>query len=241
MSEDTTVPGPPEVHGRAPQTGGLEPALRWLASCQGAWPPGRPAAPRRVDVPAGAPGTFAGGLARADAAVDSGADLLVVSGSGHQAQGLLVLATLLDLEPVRAVGTTGGPDWTDLVVAVRDGLGRARVHRTDPESLVRVVQASAVAELAGLLAGASTRRTPVLLDGSANGAAAAVVAERLRPGAARWWLAAMTSDLPAGRLGHGDAGVGCLLDLRVGLAAGADLGLEVLCRAVDLLAAADRA
>lgn len=232
---DAPIPRPGDVDGRAPHTGGLEPALTWLARCQGGWPPRRPAAASRVDVPAAATGSADAGAARADALADAGCDLLVVSGSGDQAQGVLVLAALMDLEPVRAVGTSGGPGWRELVVAVRDGLGRARVHRADPATLVRVVRAGAVAELAGLLAGAATRRTPVLLDGSSTVAAAALVAERLHPGASWWWLAGQTPPAPAARSAHADLGLVPLLDLRLGLPAGADLAAEVLLRAVDLV------
>ena len=235
MTDDGPMPLPAAVEGRAPATGRLEPALRWLASCQGAWPPRAPGAAQRVDVPAATTGSVASGAARADAAVDAGADLLVVSGSGDQALGVLVAAALLDLEPVRAVGTTPVPGWTELVVAVRDGLPRARVHRTDPATLVRVVQAGAVAELAGLLARAAQRRTPVLLDGSATTAAGALVAHRLHPGAAAWWLAGQAPPNPAARAAHADTGLVPLLDLGLSGPQGVDLAADVLERAVDLL------
>jgi nicotinate-nucleotide--dimethylbenzimidazole phosphoribosyltransferase len=109
------------------------------------------------------------------------------------------------------------------------------VHRTDPATLVRVVQAGAVAELAGLLARAAQRRTPVLLDGSATTAAGAIVANRLHPGAAAWWLAGQAPPNPAARAAHADAGLVPLLDLRLGGPQGADLAADVLARAVDLL------
>lgn len=239
MRDGVPVPYPGGVPGRARHTGALEPALRWLARCQGAWPPHRPQAVHRVEVSGGSGGSLDTGLARADAAVDAGCDLLVVSGSGDQAPGVLVTAALLDLEPVRAVGTSDEPGWRELVVAVRDGLPRARVHRVDPQTLLRVVQAGAVAEAAGLLAGASDRRTPVLLDGSALVAAAALVANRLRPGAAAWWLAGQAPPLPAARSAHADVGLAALLDLRLALPEGADLALQVLLRGVDLVTSPD--
>ena len=228
------VDAPPEVPGSAPQAGRLEPALQWLARCQGSWPPHRPASVTRIDVVGGSAGSLESGSARADAAVDAGADLLVVSGSGDQATGVLVAAVLLDLEPVRAVGTTAGADWSRLVVAVRDGLREGRAHRTDPAGLLASAGAADVAELAGLLAQAAARRTPALLDGSAVTSAAALVAARLAPGASAWWLAGQAPPLPAARAAHDAVGLAPLLDLRLGLPEGADLALDLLVAATGL-------
>ena len=230
---------PPAVPGGAPGTGRLEPALQWLARCQGAWPPRRPLAAQRVDVDGSSGGSLQSGAARADAAADAGVDLLVVRGSGDQAPGVLVAAVLLDLEPVRAVGTAVAAGWTALTVAVRDGIRTARAHRTDPEALLEATGATAVAELAGLLAQASTRRTPVLLDGSALTAAAALVAGRLAVGAQAWWLAGQSPPNPAARAVHTDLRLAPLLDLRLGLPAGADLAADVLAAATALVDRAD--
>jgi nicotinate-nucleotide--dimethylbenzimidazole phosphoribosyltransferase len=238
MSPWGTVAPPGDVEGGAPDVGRLEPALQWLARCQGGWPPRRPASPARIDVDGASAGSLDGGSTRADTAVDAGADLLVVSGSGDQASGLLVAAVLLDIEPVKAIGTAGVRDWARLTVAVRDGLRAARPHRADPVSLLDAVGAAAVAELAGVLAQAASRRTPVLLDGSALVGAATLVAGRLAPGASAWWLAGQAPPAPAARGAHTEMGLAPLLDLRLGLPAGADLALGVLCAAVDLVGAA---
>jgi nicotinate-nucleotide--dimethylbenzimidazole phosphoribosyltransferase len=235
VTDRPAVEPPDDVRGGAPETGRLEPALQWLARCQGSWPPHRPRCPARVDVAGSDGGSLAGGAARADAAVDRGADLIVVSGSGDQAPGILVAAALLDLEPVRAVGTAVLPDWTRLTVAVRDGLRTARVHRTDPAALLEVTGATAVAELAGLLAQAAGRRTPVLLDGSAPVAAAALVAGRLTRGASAWWLAGQAPSNPAARAALAEVGLQPLLDLRLGLPGGADLAADLLVSAADLV------
>jgi nicotinate-nucleotide--dimethylbenzimidazole phosphoribosyltransferase len=228
------VPAPVEVEGRAPVAGRLEPALQWLARCQGAWPPAAPAVPRRVDVAGGSTGSLESGAARADAAADSGADLLVVSGSGDQGDGLVVAAVLLDLEPVRAVGTAVSSDWARLTVLVRDALRAHRQHRSDPVALLDALGGGAVAELAGLLARAAERRTPALLDGSPLVAAAALVAGRLAPGAAAWWLAGQAPPSPAGRSCHRELGLTPLLDLGLSAPQGADLAHAVLVAGVDL-------
>lgn len=230
------VPAPEPVEGRAAQAGRLEPALQWLARCQGAWPPHRPATAQRVDVDGAADGSLDSGAARADAAADAGCDLLVVSGSGDQAPALVVAAVLLDLEPVRAVGTEASADWSRLTTAVRDGLRTARALRADPLALVTQVGGGGVAQLVGLLGRAAHRRTPVLLDGSTLVAAAALVAGRSNPGAGAWWLAGQSPPGPAARAAHAELRLQPLLDLRIAVPAGADLARDVLLAGVDLLA-----
>lgn len=227
------VAAPEQVVGRAPETGRLEPALQQLAGWQGAWPPRRPTSVRAVLL-TGAD-SIEDGRARADDAVDSGADLLVVQGGGDPVEGLLVIAVLLDLEPVRAIGTAPGEEWLRQTVAVRDGLRTGRAHRGNPVALLEAVGATAVAAGAGLLAQAASRRTPVLLDGSAVVAAAAVCAGRLAPGAARWWLAGTTPPAPAAVEAHRELELVPLLDLGLGGPEGATIALSVLEQACDLV------
>jgi nicotinate-nucleotide--dimethylbenzimidazole phosphoribosyltransferase len=188
----------------------------------------------RVDVPGWTGGSLETGAARADDAADRGADLLVVSGSGDQADGLVVAAVLLDLEPVRAVGTAVSGDWTRLTVVVRDALRVHRRHRADPLTLLEALGGGPVAELAGLLARAAERRTPVVLDGSPLVAAGALVGARLAPGAAAWWLAGSAPPSPAGRACHRELGLSPLLELDLAAPAGADLAQVVLVASTDL-------
>jgi nicotinate-nucleotide--dimethylbenzimidazole phosphoribosyltransferase len=226
------VDPPVPLPGAAPRAGRLQAPLRWLASCQGSWPPRAPAAPARVVLGAPGSGSLATGAARADDLVDRGHDLLVVGSTGDQAPGLLACAALLDLDPVRAVGATS-PDFTRLTVAVRDGLRTARPLRTDPVALLDEVD-GVVGELAGLLAQAAARRTAVLLDGSAVVAAAALAAGRLAAGAPTWWLASQAPACPAAQAAHRELHVTPLLDLAVEGPEGADLGLTVLTAALEL-------
>lgn len=227
------VAAPTPVEGSAPRVGRLEPGLRWLAACQGAWPPRRPASVATVRLE---PGSLDAGRAQADDLVDRGADLLVVQGEAASEEGLLVAAALLDLEPVKAVGTAPGSDWVRLTVAVRDGLRTARLHRADPVGLLTAVGADTVAQGAGLLAQAANRRTPVLLDGSVLAAAAALCASRLAPGAAAWWLAGSAPPAPAAVEAQRELRLPVLLDLGLDGPAGADLALLVLEQACDLAA-----
>ena len=208
------------------ELGRLGPALHWLACAQGAWPPVVPKAVCSVVVDKGS--SRKEGSARADALADDGCDLLVLGASGDPVPGLVVLSALLDLEPVAAVGTVAGPDWARLTTGVRDGLRTARMHVGDPDGLLKAVGSPVLAELTGLLAQSAARRTPVVLDGSALTAAAAMVAERLAPGAQDWWLAGQVPPLPAARKGLADLGMSGLLDLELGGPEGADLAWTVL-------------
>jgi nicotinate-nucleotide--dimethylbenzimidazole phosphoribosyltransferase len=89
--------------------------------------------------------------------------------------------------------------------------------------------------VAGLLAQAAVRRTPVLLDGTSV-AAAALAASRLAPGANGWWLAAGRLPEPAAAMVFVELGLEPLLDVgvRVGDGSGALLALPLLHAAMDL-------
>lgn len=232
MTRPTVVP-PASVGAPPHSLGRLGPALAWLAGAQGSWPPVVPSAVRRVVVRDG--GSRAEGQQQADALADAGCDLLVAGAAGDQVPGLVVLSALLDLEPVEAVGTAAGPHWAALTTGVRDGLRTARMHVGDPEGLLKATGSAPLAHLTGLLAQSAVRQTPVVLDGSPLSAAAAVVADRLAPGAAAWWLAGQVPPLPAARRGLADLGLSGLLDLELGAPEGADLARTVLEQAIPLV------
>jgi nicotinate-nucleotide--dimethylbenzimidazole phosphoribosyltransferase len=208
------------------ELGRLGPALLWLASVQGAWPPTAPKAVRSVVATKGS--TRKEGQAQADALADGGCDLLVLGADGDPVPGLVALSALLDLEPVAAIGTVAGPDWARLTTGVRDGLRTARMHVGDPDGMLKTIGSPVLAELTGLLAQSAARRTPIVLDGSALTAAAAMLAERIAPGAPAWWLAGQVPPLPAARKGLADIGMHGLLDLDLGGPEGADLAWTVL-------------
>lgn len=227
------VPAPTVVAAPPRSLGRLGPALAWLAGAQGAWPPVVPRDVRRV-VADDDGGSRDEGQAEADRLADGGADLLVVGASGDQVPGLVVLSALLDLEPVQAVGTAAAQDWARLTTGVRDGLRGARMHVGDPDGLLTSVDSPALARLTGLLAQSAVRRTPVVLDGAPLTAAAALLAERVAPGAPAWWLAGQVPPAPAARLGLADLGLVGLLDLGLDRPEGADLARSVLEQAVAL-------
>lgn len=223
----------PEPVAAAPrELGRLGAALTWLASVQGGWPPVVPGQVRSVLVEQG---SRADGQRQADALADGGCELLLVGGSGDEIAGLVALSALLDLEPVQAVGTSAGADWARLTTGVRDGLRGARMHVGDPDGLLSAIDSGALAHCTGLLVQSAVRRTPVVLDGSALVAAAALVAERLAPGAQAWWLPGQVPPLPAARQGLADLGLTGLLDLGFGGPQGAQLARTVLEQAIPLV------
>ena len=92
------------------------------------------------------------------------------------------------------------------------------------------------AAMAGFCAQAAVRRTPLLLDGMAV-TAAALVAERLAPGARQWWQAGHRSTEPGHTLALTALELDPILDLRMrlGEGTGATLALPVLRAAVATL------
>jgi nicotinate-nucleotide--dimethylbenzimidazole phosphoribosyltransferase len=177
----------------------------------------------------------------ADGEVDAGADLLIPGdmGIGNTTVAATLIAAVTGAEPVEAVGHGTGIDdagWARKTAAVRDALFRARAV-SDPLGLLRCCGGADLAALAGFCAQAAIRRTPVLLDGLAS-TAAALVAERLAPGARAWWQAGHRSPEPAHALACAALGLEPILDLgmRLGEGTGAAVALPVLRAAVAALA-----
>ena len=178
----------------------------------------------------------------ADEEVDRGADLLVAGdmGIGNTTPAAVLVAALTGAEPVAVVGRGTGVDdagWMRKTAAVRDALRRARPVRRDPEALLRTCGGADLAGVAGFLAQAAVRRTPVLLDGVVVGAAA-LVAQELAPGAKDWWLAGHRSVEPAHTLVLEHLGLAPLLelDMRLGEGSGALAALPLVVMAGRVLA-----
>ncbi|ORV12677.1 nicotinate-nucleotide--dimethylbenzimidazole phosphoribosyltransferase [Mycobacterium celatum] len=177
----------------------------------------------------------------ADEEVDAGADLLIAGdmGIGNTTAATVLVAALTDTEPVAAVGYGTGLDdagWMRKTAAVRDALFRARTVKSDPIGLLRCCGGADLAAMAGFCAQAALRRTPLLLDGLAV-TAAALIAERLAPGARQWWQAGHRSPEPAHALALAALDLDPILDLRMrlGEGTGATLALSVLRAAVAAL------
>lgn len=184
---------------------------------------------------------IAAGRAIADEEVDAGADLLVAGdmGIGNTTPAAVLVAALTSAEPVAVVGFGTGIDdagWARKTAAVRDALFRARPVSSDPVALLRCCGGADLAALAGFCAQAAVRRTPLLLDGLAV-TAAALVADRLAPGARQWWQAGHRSTEPAHELALAALALDPILDLRMrlGEGTGAAVALPVLRAAVAAL------
>jgi nicotinate-nucleotide--dimethylbenzimidazole phosphoribosyltransferase len=178
----------------------------------------------------------------ADEEVDAGADLLIAGdmGIGNTTAATTLIAALTDSEPVAVVGRGTGVDdagWSRKTAAIRDALFRARAVRSDPVGLLRVCGGADLAAMAGFVAQAAVRRTPVLLDGVVV-TAAALVADRLAPGARQWWQAGHLSTEPAHTLALQHLALEPIVDLgmRLGEGTGAAIALPVLRAAVATLA-----
>jgi nicotinate-nucleotide--dimethylbenzimidazole phosphoribosyltransferase len=182
------------------------------------------------------------GRAIADEEVDAGADLLIAGdmGIGNTTAAAVVVAALTNAEPVAVVGFGTGIDdagWARKTAAVRDALFRASRVLPDPVALLRCGAGADLAAMAGFCAQAAVRRTPLLLDGMAV-TAAALVAERMAPGARLWWQAGHRSTEPGHALALTALDLDPILDLRMrlGEGTGAAAALPVLRAAVAALA-----
>jgi len=181
------------------------------------------------------------GRAIADEEVDTGADLLIAGdmGIGNTTAAAVLVAALTNAEPVAVVGSGTGIDdagWARKTAAVRDALFRTRLVLPDPVGLLRCCGGADLAAMAGFCAQAAVRRTPLLLDGMAV-TAAALVAERLAPGARQWWQAGHRSTEPGHELALKALELTPILDLRMrlGEGTGAAVALPVLRAAVAAL------
>jgi nicotinate-nucleotide--dimethylbenzimidazole phosphoribosyltransferase len=184
----------------------------------------------------------AAGARIADEEVDAGADLLIAGdmGIGNTTPATTLIAAVTGAEPVAVVGRGTGIDdegWMRKTAAVRDALYRARNVTDDPLGLLRVCGGADVAAMAGFCAQAALRRTPVLLDGVVV-TAAALLADRLAPGARAWWQAGHRSTEPAHTLALAHLGLDPIVDLRMrlGEGTGAAVALPVVRAAVAALA-----
>jgi nicotinate-nucleotide--dimethylbenzimidazole phosphoribosyltransferase len=177
----------------------------------------------------------------ADEEVDSGADLLIAGdmGIGNTTAATTLIAALTGSEPVAVVGRGTGIDdagWARKTAAIRDALYRARGLSADPVGLLRVCGGADFAAIAGFCAQAAVRHTPVLLDGVVV-TAAALVADRLAPGARQWWQAGHRSTEPAHTLALKQLELEPIIDMRMrlGEGTGAAVALPILRAAVAAL------
>jgi nicotinate-nucleotide--dimethylbenzimidazole phosphoribosyltransferase len=180
------------------------------------------------------------GKAIADEEVDAGADLLIPGdmGIGNTTPASVLIGVLTGHDADLVTGRGTGIDDASLVrkrTIVAAGIARAE-GIDDPLALMEAVGGADIAAMAGFLAQAAVRRTPVLLDGLVSGAAA-LLAQRLAPGAAAWWAAGHRSVEPAHGFALETLGLSPLIDLglRLGEGSGALVAVPIVTAAADIL------
>jgi nicotinate-nucleotide--dimethylbenzimidazole phosphoribosyltransferase len=172
------------------------------------------------------------GCQLADEAIDGGADLLIPGdmGIGNTTPAAAIVGVCAGVDAASVTGRGTGIDDTTLArkrSVVADAMARAAADSA--LALVSSIGGADIAAMAGFLAQAAVRRTPVLLDGVVSGAAA-LVAERLAPGARAWWWAGHRSTEPSHVIALRELGLTPLLDLglRLGEGTGALLAVPLL-------------
>jgi len=182
----------------------------------------------------------------AEAQADAGADILVIAaiGVGSEAAAAAVTAMTAGGEPAalldRVTSATGYIDdgaWMRRCAAVRDALHRVRARQRDPRTVLAAVGGGDIAVAAGIILGATFRKTPVVLDGPV-GVAAALVARDFGAQTRHWLLVPDHGDHPTVRLAADVLGATQYvhLKLRLGEGTAALAALPLLNSALTLAA-----
>jgi nicotinate-nucleotide--dimethylbenzimidazole phosphoribosyltransferase len=185
---------------------------------------------------------FEAGARIADAAVDSGADLLLTGTIGVAATTAAAALTgvLTGSDAAVVTGRGSGVDdraWMRKCAAVRDAMRRARPVVSDRLRLLAVAGGADLAAMTGFLLQAAVRRTPVVLD-DVTVSASALVAQRIAYRAPEWWIAGQSTAEPAHQRALDRLALTTATDLGTNLGAGvgALLCLPALRAAAVLLA-----
>jgi nicotinate-nucleotide--dimethylbenzimidazole phosphoribosyltransferase len=160
-------------------------------------------------------------------------------GIGNTTSASALVAALLEADPAAVCGRGTGVDDDGLarkVAAVRSALIANRVDRRDGRRVLAALGGFEIAFLTGLAIGAAERRMVALLDGFITGAAA-LAAERIRPGTRSAMVAAHRSPEPGHSLVLDALGLEPLLDLglRLGEGSGAALALPIVNASLAIL------
>jgi NaMN:DMB phosphoribosyltransferase len=171
---------------------------------------------------------LAQGWKLAEAAVDEGADVLVLAalGTGQEAAAVALTTLTAGGEPaalldrvVSASSSINDLAWMTRCVTVRDALHRVRTRPRDPRSLLATVGGGDIAVATGIILGATYRRTPVLIDGPV-GIAAGLAARDIGPQSRLWLQLADHGGHPLVRFGGDVLGLSPVLHLRMRLGEG---------------------
>jgi nicotinate-nucleotide--dimethylbenzimidazole phosphoribosyltransferase len=184
---------------------------------------------------------LAAGRAIAAEEIASRPQLLIVGdmGIGNTTPGAALLAATFGVGAEEVAGRGSGLDDAGLArktAVIATALERVGARTKDPVERLAALGSADLAAGVGFLVKAAESGVPVLLDGLAAVAEAAV-AEDLAPGVLAWSAAAHRSTEPAQRLALDKLGLGPVLDLglRLGEGSGAVLAVPLLRSAVLLL------
>jgi nicotinate-nucleotide--dimethylbenzimidazole phosphoribosyltransferase len=191
---------------------------------------------------------LAAGVAIANEEIEAGAQLLISGdmGIGNTTPSAALIAASLGLPAAEVTGTGTGVDAEGLarkIEVVQAALDRAGDRVDDPIECLAALGSADLAASASFMAEAARRGVPVLLDGLIS-VAAALMADRLAPGAAAWFAAGHRSTEPAQAFALDKLGLVPLIDvsMRLGEGSGAMAAVPlvrssaVLLRDVALLA-----
>jgi nicotinate-nucleotide--dimethylbenzimidazole phosphoribosyltransferase len=181
------------------------------------------------------------GRALVDEELAAGGRLLVTGdlGIGNTTVAAALVAASLGLPAEEVVGRGTGVDAEGLArktAVVESALRRTRERHDDPHACLAALGSADLAATTGFLVQAAVRGVPVLLDGLMS-VACALLAERIAPGASRWYAAGHRSTEPAQSLALEKLGLVPLLDLglRLGEGSGAVAAVPVVRSAAALL------
>ena len=181
------------------------------------------------------------GAAVAAEEIAEGAQLLVSGdmGIGNTTPAAALIAASLGVPAAEVTGRGTGIDEAALahkIDVVQAALDRAGNRVDDPIDTLTALGSPDIAAAAGFMAAAAQAGVPVLLDGLIS-VASALMAERLAPGAAAWFVAGHRSTEPAQSLALDKLGLAPVLDLgmRLGEGSGAVAAVPIVRSAALLL------
>lgn len=173
--------------------------------------------------------------------VAGGAQVLLTGdlGIGNTTPAAALIAASLGLAAEDVVGRGTGIDdatWAHKCQVVDRGLARAGDRLDDPAATLTALGSADLAATTGLMVAAARAGVPVLLDGLMS-VACALLADRLAPGAAAWFVAGHRSTEPAQAYALKALGLDPLLDLgmRLGEGSGAVAAVPLLRAGVALM------
>lgn len=174
--------------------------------------------------------------------IAAGAQLLISGdmGIGNTTPASALIAASLGLPASEVTGRGTGLDEAGLAhktALVQLALDRAGDRTSDPVDTLTALGSADLAASAAFMAAAARAGVPVLLDGVIS-VAAAVMADRLAPGAVAWFAAGHRSTEPAQSLALDKLGLEPILDLgmRLGEGSGAVAAVPIVRSAALLLA-----